>query len=395
MRTIDDPSGRAGRGGGPTVADQRPDDVLRGIGETRVSRRGFLAASGFTAMSAYLAACAGGGTQPAFFMYNWADYVAPDNQAKFKERFNIADANFTYDTYASNEELFAKLQGGATGQYDVCCPTAEWVPAMVEEGFLEKIDWSKIPNAKYINPQFKGLWWDPNDEYQLPKDWGTTGISMRTNVVTEDVRTWKDFFEIAPKYSGRIVVVDSPGDVFTAPLKALGFSLNSVDPGELEQARTLLMDLAPHVLALNSDTYEEPMKTEEAVLGLTWTGGIDEMLGDPQYADTTKYQIPEDGTLFWLDTWTILKDAPHLEMAHNFLNFIHEPEIQAVETEVNYYATPNEEAKKHIDPEILNNPIVFVPQDVQDSGLLEAAKDVSLDPLRQEIWEQFKSSIGG
>jgi spermidine/putrescine transport system substrate-binding protein len=378
------------------VADQRPD-VLRGISETRVSRRGFLAASGFTAMSAYLAACSvgGGGSAPALFMFNWADYVAEENIAKFKEQFNISDANFTYDTYPSNEELFAKLQGGATGQYDVCCPTAEWVPDMVKEGFLEKIDWAKIPNEKYINPKFQGLWWDPNDEYLLPKDWGTTGISMRTNVVTEDVKTWADFFEIAPKYSGRIVVVDSPGDVFTAPLKALGYSLNSIDPGELEQARELLMGLAPHVLALNSDTYEEPMKTEEAVLGLTWTGGIDEMLGDPAYADTTKYVIPEDGTLYWMDVWTILKDAPHLEMAHNFLNFIQDPEIQAVETETNYYATANEEAKKHIDPEILNNPIVFVPDEIVDSGLLEPAEAVSLDENRQRIWEEFKSSIGG
>ena len=378
------------------MTDQRPTNVLRGIGDTRVSRRGFLAASGFTAMSAYLAACSvGGGSAPALFMFNWADYVAEENIAKFKEQFNISDENFTYDTYPSNEELFAKLQGGATGQYDVCCPTAEWVPDMVKEGFLEKIDWTKIPNEKYINPKFQGLWWDPNDEYLLPKDWGTTGISMRTNVVTEDVKTWADFFEIAPKYSGRIVVVDSPGDVFTAPLKALGYSLNSVDPGELEQARAMLLDLAPHVLALNSDTYEEPMKTEEAVLGLTWTGGIDEMLSDEAYAETTKYVIPEDGTLYWMDVWTILKGAPHLEMAHNFLNFIHDPEIQAVETEVNYYATPNEEAKKHIDPEILNNPIVFVPQDILDSGVLEAAKDVSLDENRQRIWEEFKSSIGG
>ena len=114
-----------------------------------------------------------------------------ENIAEFKKRFNISDANFTYDTYPSNEELFSKLKGGAVGQYDICCPTAEWTPDMVKEGFLEKIDWSKIPNAKYIDPQFKGLWWDPNDEYQLPKDWGTTGISMRTNVVTEDVKTWQ------------------------------------------------------------------------------------------------------------------------------------------------------------------------------------------------------------
>ena len=370
-------------------------DQLRNIGSTRVNRRGFLAASGFAAMSAALAGCLGGGAATnKLFMYNWADYIDPDNIAEFKRRYNIADADWTYDTYPSNEELLTKLQGGAVGLYDVASPTGEWVPALVEGGFIQKIDWSKVPNAKYINPQFKKLWWDPNDEYQLPKDWGTTGISVRTKVVKEDIRTWKDFFDVAPTYSGRIVIVDSPGDVFTAPLKALGYSLNSVDPAELEKARELLMGLAPHVLALNSDTYEEPMKTEEAVLGLTWTGGIDELIADPETADT-KYIIPEDGTLYWMDTWVILKDAPHLEMAHNWLNFIHEPEIQARETTTNAYATPNDEAKKHIPEEILNDPTIFVPQEVIDSGVLEAAKDVSLDPLRQEIWEQFKSSIGG
>ncbi len=317
------------------------------------------------------------------------------HQAEFKKRFNISDANFTYDTYASNEELFSKLKGGAVGQYDVCCPTAEWTPDMVKEGFLEKIDWSKIPNAKYINPQFKGLWWDPNDEYQLPKDWGTTGISMRTNVVTDDIKTWSDFFEVAPKYSGRIVVVDSPGDVFTAPLKSLGYSLNSVDPGELEEARKILMDFAPHVLALNSDTYEEPMKTEEAVLGLTWTGGIDELLGDDAYKDTTKYVIPEDGTLYWMDTWTILKDAPHLQMAHDWLNFIHDPQIQAEGDGVELLRDPergSEEIHRPGDPQ--------QPDRVRAAGhlrlgLLEPAQAVSLDENRQRIWEEFKSNIGG
>ena len=101
------------------MTDQGMGEQLRQIGDTRVSRRGFLAASGFTAMSAYLAACGGGSNAPALFMYNWADYVAEENQAEFKKRFNISDANFTYDTYASNEELFSKLKGGAVGQYDV------------------------------------------------------------------------------------------------------------------------------------------------------------------------------------------------------------------------------------------------------------------------------------
>jgi len=392
------------------VAHQDLSELLARMARTRVNRRGFLATSGLVGTSAFLAACTTGGassaapgggasaapgataTEGALYMYNWADYVDPENIETFKERFGITE--FTYDTYASNDELLTKLQGGATGLYDVGAPTAEFVPAMVEQGFIQKIDWSKVPNQRYINEQFKGLWWDPNDEYQLPKDWGTTGIAVRTKVVQEDVSSWKKFFEVAPKYSGRIVIVDSPGDVFVAPLKALGYSLNSVDPKELEEARKLLMDLAPHVLALDSDTYDQKLRTEEAVLGLTWTGGVADLRDEEETKDT-QYIIPSDGTLYWMDTWVIFSDPPHPEAAHAFLNFIHEPDIQAKETVTNRYATPNDEAKKLVPEEILNDPTVFVPQEVFDSGLLEGAQDTSTDPLRIEIWEEFKSSIGG
>ena len=203
--------------------------------------------------------------------------------------------------------------------------------------------------------------------------------------------SWKKFFEVAPKYSGKIVVVDSPGDVMTAPLKALGYSLNSLDPTELEEARKLLMTLAPHVLLLNSDNYEVQLGSGEAVLGLTWTGGIDELIADPKTADT-KYIIPEDGTLYWMDTWVILADPPHPEGAHAFLNFIHDPEIQAQETISNAYATPNDEAKKYIPPEILNDPTIFVPDSIFPR--LEGSQATETDPLRAEIWEEFKTSIG-
>ena len=103
--------------------------------------------------------------------------------------------------------------------------------------------------------------------------------------------------------------------------------------------------------------------------------------------------MPEDGTLYWMDTWVLLKDAPHPEAAYAWLNFIHEPAIQAKETETNYYATPNDEAKKLVDPELLANPVVFVPDAAFAN--LEGAQDVSSDPLRVEIWEEFSSSIGG
>ena len=393
------------------MADQDLHAQLQWIAQSKISRRGFMHGSALAATSAFLAACSGGGTGgspapagtpvPSFavpadiekelFMYNWADYVDPGSMELFQLSFGVE--KFTYDTFESNETMLAKLQAGGVGQYDFGAPTAEYTPQMVENGLIQKIDWSKVPNQKYINPQFKGLWWDPNDEYQLPKDWGTTGITKRGKFVSEPVKTWKEFFEVAPKYSGKIVVVDSMGDVFTAPLKALGYSLNSVDPKELNEARGLLLDLAPHILALNSDTYEVPIQNEEAVLGLTWTGGVVE-LRDEEATKDVEYIVPEDGTLYWMDTWVIFNEAPHPNAAHAFLNFIQDPQIQAQETITNRYATPNDEAKKFVPPEILNDPAVFVPQAIFDKGLLEGAKDTSTDPLRNDIWEEFRAKIG-
>jgi spermidine/putrescine-binding protein len=399
--------------------------IVRRVSANALTRRRFLAATGFSSMAAFIAACSGGGgpsaapsaapsvappasgasgepapapsfaTEGALFMYNWAEYIDLENIEEFKARYNITD--WTYDIYDSNEALLTKLDGGATGLYDIASPTAEFVKVMADKGYIVELPFDRLPNAALINPQFQNFY-DPNgpdakyNRYHLPKDWGTTGIAVRKKVVTEEIKTWKQFFEVAPKYSGRIVMVESAGDVMTAPLKALGYSLNSTDPTELNAARDLLRGIAPHVLALDSNDYGDKLASEEAVMGLVWTGGVVSLRDEPETADI-EYIIPEDGTLFWVDTWVQLADAPHPEAGLAWLNFIHEPAIQAKETETNRYATANDEAKALVAPEILNDPTVFVPEGLMSS--LEGAQDVSTDPLRVEIWEEFSSTIGG
>ena len=413
------------------MADQDLDQLIARMDRARISRRGFLAASGLTGLSAFLAACGSsaassrpsavasaaptavpsvapsaaaasvapsgpvggtGVTEGALFMNNWADYIDPGNIETFKKQYGVTE--FTYDTYASNDELLTQLQGGKVGIWDVAAPTADLMPALIAGKFVRKIDWTKVPNAKYIGANFKTQWWDPADEYQIAKDWGTTGIAVRTKIVKEPVNTWKAFFELAPKYSGKVVVVNSSVDVFAGALKSLGYSLNSVDPTELKAMRTLLLAFAPHVLALNSDTYEVPLANEEAVLGLTWTGGVADLRKDPKTADTA-YIIPEDGTIYWVDTWVILEGAPHPEAAHAWLNFIHDPQIQAIETETNQYATANDEAKKYIPQATLDDTTIFVPDAILNSGKLETAKDLTANTQRADIWEEFSSKIGG
>jgi spermidine/putrescine transport system substrate-binding protein len=323
------------------------------------------------------------------FMYNWSGYVDPNNMKLFQQVFGVE--KFTYDTFDNNDEMMAKFQGGATGQWDICCPTMNYVPALRDQGFIQKLDKARLPNLKYMDKTFVGQWWDPTDEWSVPKDWGTTGITVRTKDVKEPLTTWREFLDLVPKYSGKVVFVDSPDDVFIAPLKANGFSLNSGEKAELDKAREELLKVAPHILALDSNTYQDKIRTEEAVLGLTWTGGVLDLRDKPETADVA-YIIPDDGTVFWLDTWVVLADPPHPVAGHAFINFIQEPHIQAIETETNRYATPNDAAKQFIDPKMLADKALFVADDVM--AKLEAQKDNSAITQRQDIWAEFKSKIG-
>jgi spermidine/putrescine-binding protein len=389
------------------VAQRDLSETLARISRTKVNRRSFLAATGLIGGSAALAACSTAGSSAApsagtsaapvgdvekeLFVYNWSDYIAPDNITTFKAEFGVE--NFVYDVFANNEELIAKLQGGASG-YDIACPTAEYVPGMVEEGFLAKLDKSRLPNLQYINPTFKGQWWDPNDEYLIPKDYGTTGVLWRNDMVAKVPASWAEFFELVKgEASGKTVFVDSMGDVFVFPLKMLGYSLNSDVKEELEAARKVLLECAPHILALDSDTYGDKMASGEASLTLGWTGPLGQELADLVEAGTAGYTVPSEGTLYWMDAWVMMADAPHPNASYAWLDFIHRPEIQAEETNFNLYATPNDAAKEFVDPEILANPAIFPPDDVVAN--LEGAQDTSGNNQRIEIWEEFKQAIGG
>ena len=404
------------------------ESTLRRMTETKVNRRGFLYAAGLTGAAAAIAACGPGGGSSASAAASTAASAAPSGQRRPErsgkrrrrgqlpagrrhrkrsvhvqlERVHQSPANieaykakygvtkFQYDVYDSNDVLLAKLQGGATG-YDIASPTAEYVPGMVEQGFVQKLDKSRLPTLANIDPKFKGLWWDPNDEYQIPKDFGTTGVLYRTTMIPSVPKSWKDFYDLVKgPASGKTVMVDSMGDVFVFPLKMLGFSANSVEKAELDQARTVLLDVAPHLLALDSNKYGEKMAKGEAALSLGWTGVLTQDMAD---TPDKGYVVPSEGSIFWLDTWVLLADAPHPNAAYAFLDFIQTPEIQAEETNYNNYGTPNDKAKPLVDPKVLADPAVFPPEET--FALLEGSKDTSASTQRTDIWEEFKQKLGG
>jgi len=400
---------------------QYQQDLLK----AQISRRRFMAGAAMASVAAFLAACApntgasvapsepsptgstGGGPsaseapsasaaptpvpsyqlESGMLLYNWSDYFSPDNLTAFQKDFGIP---ITQTTFASNEEMLAKLQAGGKGQYDIAVPTAEFSATLAKGGFLQKLDKSRLPNLQQVDKRFLTLPFDPNDDYIVPKDWGTTGIIYRGNKVTEPVTSWKDFFDLAKgKHSGKVFVVDSPGDVFVAPLRLHGFDGNTTDHNELETARQELMALRPHLQSIDSDNYPTTLQKEQAVLGLAWNGTAYVLQTDPsgKYKDTG-WTVPSDGTIYWTDTWVLLADAPNPDAAYAFLNWIQDPKQQVVESLYAGYASCNDAAKGQLPTAFVNNPAVYVPD--ADLSLLQVATDQSGNQQRADIWAEFK-----
>jgi spermidine/putrescine transport system substrate-binding protein len=363
-----------------------------------VSRRGVLAAGVAAAM---LAACgetevgtseggedAGASRVPSelegeLSVYNWADYVSPKTYPRFEEEF---DVDITEDNYASNEDALAKLQAGAKG-YDIVVPTGYMVETMIKQDLLYELDHSKIPNLENVEEQFLGLPFDPDNRYSVPKDYGTTGFGYRTKFVKEEMTSWEDFFTLAPKYSGRYTVLNSPPEVVGAALKMLGYSYNTTNPQEISEATQVLIDFKPHVRKITS-SMREIMISGEAYISLTWNGEIGYVALD---APDARYVIPREGSEVWTDNWAIVAGAPHPAAAHAFINWQLQPEIQALDTEYHYYGAVVEGEEKYLDPAIAKDPSVYPPESVSDK--LEVA-DASPEwlALRNEAWTKFKAA---
>jgi spermidine/putrescine transport system substrate-binding protein len=368
-----------------------------------VTRRGFVAAG---AASAFLAACGGssdssgdddsssedkakktaelGGT---LHYYNWADYVAPGTYPAFTKATGV---KVKKDFFVSNEELQAKLQGGATG-YDLAAPTGYMVQILAEAGHLEELDWSQLPTVeKTIDPRFRKLPYDPEDKYSVAKDWGTTGFVYRTDLVKEKPTTWREFVDLAKgPYSGKVTVLDGIPECVGSMLVMLGYSYNSEDEGEIDEAKKELIDLKPHLLAITSTEYKQMLIDGKAVMALGWNGdGAAVVAKKP-----AEYVVAEEGGEFWVDAYVIPKGTKNPAAAHAWIDYVFDPEHNAIETEFTYYGSPvkRELLKPVIDSKVYSNDDVFPPEDTV--AKLEPNKVTPEGTkLRDRAWTEFKAA---
>jgi spermidine/putrescine transport system substrate-binding protein len=316
----------------------------------------------------------------------WPNYW---NQANLDEFTANTGVNIQVNAFGSNEEMLAKLQAGGTG-WDVFVPTNYTISNYVELGLIQELDLSRIPNydASANNPKFAGPATVNGKVYCVPKNWGTTGFIINSNKITSGPKSWKDFFEVTKgEGSGHTIVHDYQLTTIGAALCALGYSFNSIDPNELAEAEAVLIESKPHLFAITSD-YQPGMRSGDAWMSICWNGDATQLHND---LPEMQYVIASDGGEIWTDFYAIPAEAPHLDAAYAFLNYMQDPAVQARDAEAHGYA-PTDARAIALQPASLATDPILHPAEELMNGLEFGAAQTLTDPNRAELIARFKSA---
>jgi spermidine/putrescine transport system permease protein len=315
-------------------------------------------------------------------LFIWSGYLAPDSLKVFEQRYR---ARVRVDLYDSNEALVAKLQAGNAG-YDVVVPGDYTIQILRRRSLLQPIDKEQIPNLeKNADPRFLNRSFDPGNRYSVPYIWGTTGIGYRKDLVQQTVASWGILWD--PAYRNKVVMLDDMRENFGAALKLLGLSINTRSENEVRQAKQLLEQQKPLLRAYNSSNFQELLVSGDAWLVQGWNGQIVRVaLENPNIG----YVIPREGTTLFIDSFCIPADAPHFALAHQFINYMLEPQTAAAVMNHTGYTVANRAARPYIKQSLLNHPALF-PDDatLQKCEMLEDIGGVVL--LYDRLWTEIKS----
>lgn len=317
-------------------------------------------------------------------VYNCGEYIDPETVKMFEKETGI---KVQYETYASNEDMYVKLKQN-TNNYDVVVPSDYMIERMIREGMLAKIDYNNIPNFKEVDPKLKNPSYDPKNEYTVPYFWGTVGIVYNDKMIKDKIDSWNDLWN--PKYKNQIIMYNSQRDAIAIALKKLGYSMNSTDPKELEEAKKELIKQKPIVYAYLTDDGRDVMVQGDAAIAVEYSGDAELMMSENP---DLKYVIPKEGSNIWSDCFVIPKTAKHKKEGEEFINFMCRPDIAEMNAEYCMgYTSPIVKVKELL-PEDLRNSEVAYP-DMKKLPPLEAYKDLGKDViLYDNLWTEVIATM--
>ena len=295
---------------------------------------------------------------------NYDIYIDKDLLKEFQEANNVT---IKYDTYATPEEMYIKAKAGASN-YDLIISSEYMIERMISEGMVNKLNFDNIPNYKFIGEDFKNQPYDPDNEYAVPYFWGTLGILYNKNTVDASSDSWAILWD--ENHSKRIIMMDSQRDSFGAALKLLGYSMNTVNEKELDEAKELLLKQKPLVMAYITDGAPDIMVNEEADMALVWSGEAVAAMAENENLD---FVIPKEGSNIWIDAMFVPSTTKNQPLAEKFIDFLCSKEATLKNIDEVWYSTVHTKAIKEVDEELLNNPAFNIPQ--EDIAKMEMFRD--------------------
>ncbi|MDR3337567.1 MAG: extracellular solute-binding protein [Treponema sp.] len=314
---------------------------------------------------------ASGTASTRLYIYNWTYYTPDSVIEKFEKEYGV---EVIYDEFASNEEMYAKLQAGGTG-YDIIFPSGDYVSIMIDQNILEKIDKSKLSNLGNIDPLvLQKAAYDPAMDYSIPYYWGAAGIAVNTAKVPDFERSWSIFGRSDLK--GRMTMLDDMREVLGDALAYLGYSVNTSNPGEIALARDLVNNSwKPNLTKFDAEAFGKGYANGDFWVVQGYAEVVYEEIADnAEMLKNTAFFIPPEGGPAYIDSMCILKGAKNLDLAYKFIDFIHRPEIYAEFTDAfGFPATANIPAR-----------------DLKADEPLYTAEDIANTELKDDVGEALE-----
>jgi putrescine transport system substrate-binding protein len=340
-------------------------------------------------------------TQRIVNVYNWSDYIAPQIIENFTRETGI---KVRYDTFDSNDTLETKLLAGKSG-YDVVVPTGYFLDRQIKAGVFQKLDKKKLPNLVNMWPAItrRLAAYDPGNEYAVNYMWGTTGIGFNRSRAqaalgaSVEIDSWDIVFR--PENLGRfkdcgVYLLDASDDILPAALHFLGLNPNTTSESELQRAADIIAKVRPFVRKFHSSEYVSALASGEICLAVGFSGDIKQAQKralEARNGVQIAYAIPREGAQLWFDNLAIPRDAPNVEQAHAFIDYLQKPEVAAANTNHVSYANGNLASQKYIETAILEDKTIYPDEAMMVRLYTINARDLKTERLMNRLWIRIKT----
>jgi spermidine/putrescine transport system substrate-binding protein len=323
-----------------------------------------------------------GQSPPALHIYTWADYFKPALIARFEKEQRC---RIVFDTFDSNETMYAKIKAGASG-YDLLTPTSYMSSLMHSQGMLLELDHGRLPNLTHVDPEYLNLAIDRTMEYSVPYMIVNTVIAFLGSRVEDFEPSWAIFDR--PDLKGRMTMLNDMRETIGAGLKFLGYSINTTDIGELDAAKEVVIRWKRNIAKYENEQYKTGVASGEFLVVQGYSGDI---LQVQRENPDIRLAVPREGTVISVDDLVIPRGAGELRLAHAFINFLHDPAVAAENTAFLMYLCPNKDAYPLLPDDLRVNPAVFLEPEVRAKS--EIIADLGeANSLYVKAWDEIKAA---